>query len=262
MKKHGSICILVATHKKYRMPSDKIYMPIQVGKAGKEQLDLSYIGDDTGDHISHLNADLSEMTALYWGWKNMHCDYIGLVHYRRHFRLRRKLGTFRSILTGDEAKSLLRDSDIVLPRKRFYFFDTLYKHYEGYDFALDTDLPLFRALIAETGSDYAEAFDRVMKRHSGHMCNMFIMKKELADAFCEWAFPILIRFDRRIDQNRYSRIPSYVAEHMLDIWIERNRYSYVECGDVRIEWKNELCRRIDYVLRKVHLPMRLIRLKV
>lgn len=260
MKKQSSICILVATHKKYRMPSDKIYMPIQVGKAGKEQLDPSYIGDDTGENISHLNADLSEMTALYWGWKNLHCDYIGLVHYRRHFRLRRKPGTFRSILTGDEAESLLCDSDIVLPRKRFYYFDTLKKHFEGYDFSISSDLPLVRCLIEETGNGYAEAFDRVMSRHGGHMCNMFIMKKEMADAYCAWSFPILFRFGERIERDR-KRMVGYVAEHLLDIWIERNQYSYVECGIAAIEWKNELFRRVDYIMRKLHLPMRLICLK-
>ena len=42
------IKILVATHKKYRMPSDKCYLPIHVGKEGKN--DIGYIGDNIGNN--------------------------------------------------------------------------------------------------------------------------------------------------------------------------------------------------------------------
>ena len=44
------IKIIVATHKKYWMPSDDIYLPVHVGKKGKT--DLGYQGDDTGDKKS------------------------------------------------------------------------------------------------------------------------------------------------------------------------------------------------------------------
>ena len=49
-----NIKILVATHKKYDMPTERIYLPIHVGKAGKES--LGYQGDDIGDNISWKNT--------------------------------------------------------------------------------------------------------------------------------------------------------------------------------------------------------------
>ena len=65
------------------MPEDKIYLPIHVGRV--EKADLGYLGDDTGDNISAKNANYCELTGLYWAWKNLKCDYIGLCHYRRYF---------------------------------------------------------------------------------------------------------------------------------------------------------------------------------
>ena len=63
------IKIIVATHKKYWMPSDDIYLPVHVGKKGKT--DLGYQGDDTGDNISDKNTNYCELTGLYWAWKNL-----------------------------------------------------------------------------------------------------------------------------------------------------------------------------------------------
>ena len=45
--------IIIATHKKYKMPNDKMYVPVQVGKEGKE--DLGYQPDNEGDNISSKN---------------------------------------------------------------------------------------------------------------------------------------------------------------------------------------------------------------
>ena len=42
--------VIVATHKKYRMPKDPMYLPIQVGAQNKEE--IGYKPDNTGDNIS------------------------------------------------------------------------------------------------------------------------------------------------------------------------------------------------------------------
>ena len=48
-----NIKIIVATHKKYKMPKDDIYLPLHVGAQGNKS--LGYIGDNTGDNISAKN---------------------------------------------------------------------------------------------------------------------------------------------------------------------------------------------------------------
>lgn len=76
--------ILVCYHKDSTLISNDVYTPIHVGKKNSN-VNLPFIGDDTGDNISELNGLYCELTGLYWGWKNMDADYIGLCHYRRIF---------------------------------------------------------------------------------------------------------------------------------------------------------------------------------
>lgn len=72
-------------HKPYRTPDDPAYLPLHVGAALHPDVLPGIQGDDEGDNISRLNASYSELTALYWMWKNCDADYKGLVHYRRLF---------------------------------------------------------------------------------------------------------------------------------------------------------------------------------
>lgn len=78
------IKILVAMHKAYSLPGENIYAPIQVGGVRIPGMENA-LRDDTGENISAKNKYYCEMTALYWAWKNLDADCIGLVHYRRYF---------------------------------------------------------------------------------------------------------------------------------------------------------------------------------
>ena len=44
------ITVIVAVHKKYRMPEEKCYLPLHVGREGKEN--IGFVGDNTGDNIN------------------------------------------------------------------------------------------------------------------------------------------------------------------------------------------------------------------
>ena len=82
----SNIKIIVATHKKYEMPQDDMYLPLHVGAINKE--DIGYQKDCFGNNISLKNSSYCELTGLYWAWNNLDADYIGLAHYRRHFSRR------------------------------------------------------------------------------------------------------------------------------------------------------------------------------
>lgn len=122
------IKILIATHKQCKLPKDKLYLPVRVGSALSNN-DFKYQRDNIGNNISNKNPYFCELTALYWGWKNLNSDYIGLVHYRRYLGLKKKKEKINGVLTSEQAEKLCEKYDIILPQKRRYYIESLWSHY-------------------------------------------------------------------------------------------------------------------------------------
>ena len=241
------IKVIVATHKKYQMPTDDLYFPVHVGAEEKE--DLGYIKDNEGDNISTKNPSFCELTGLYWAWKNLKADYIGLVHYRRYFFLKKKhykteKEKFENVLTLNEADKLLDEADIILPKKRKYYIENLYSHYKHTMYVEPLDET--RKIIEEKYPGYLGEFDKLHNRTSAHMFNMFIMKKEILNDYCAWLFDILFGLERKIDSSKYdafhARFYGRISELLLDVWINKNELKYKEIPIMdmqNINWWNK-----------------------
>lgn len=249
-----NIKILVATHKKYWMPEDDVYLPIHVGKEGKQ--DLGYIGDNTGDNISIKNPNYCELTAIYWAWKNLKADYIGLVHYRRYFTKH----NFRScekkkqdILLKNDFKNILNDVDIIVPDKRKYYIETIRSHYNHSYY--EKDLNETENIIKEIYPEYSTAFNKVMNRTWAHMFNMFVMRKDYFDEYCEWLFTILFELEKRIDISNYTtmeaRVFGFISELLLDVWLETKQIKYKEINVSFMEKQNWLKKGGLFLKRKI-----------
>lgn len=228
-----TIKIIIATHKKYQMPKADIYFPVHVGAEGKEK--IGYTPDNTDDNISSKNAFYCELTGLYWAWKNLNADYIGLSHYRRHFTCAKRIPKeenekFDILLNREQVEKILEDTDIILPKKRKYYIENLYDHYKHTMYIEPLDET--RKIIEEQCTEYLIEFDKLHKRTSAHMFNMFIMKKEYLDKYCEWMFEILFELEKRIDPKKYdsfhARYLGRISELLLDVWINTNNLSYKE----------------------------------
>lgn len=245
------IKIIVATHKPYPMPQDSMYLPVQVGRAGKAPLD--YQGDNTGEHISEKNPHYCELTGLYWAWKNVNADYLGLVHYRRHFAAPKRRGTkWERVLTREALEPILSATPAVLPKKRNYFIETNYSQYVHAHHA--QDLETTRAILSQRYPDYLPAYDRLMKETKGHRFNMFILRRDLLDQYCTWLFDVLFELERRLDISAYSdydaRVFGFVSERLLDVWVETNQISYTELPVLYMERQNWLVKGGAFLKRK------------
>ncbi len=231
--------ILVATHKKYWMPEDSCYLPLHVGREGKT--DLGYIGDNTGDNISSKNANYCELTGLYWAWKNLSCDYIGLCHYRRYFTSNVKSKDKKArIMHGEEYEKLLQEYDVILPVKRNYYIETVRSQYEHAH--VKGDLDKLEAVVKKLHPDYSDSFTRVMNRRQLYILNMFVMKKELFNEYCEWLFSILFELEKRIDISNYSvydaRIFGFLSERLFNVWLGNHTFRVKEIPVVFLEKQN------------------------
>lgn len=241
------------------MPDDEMYYPIQVGDA-KNDFE-GHLRDNTGDNIAQMNVRLCELTVVYWAWKNLEADYIGLVHYRRHFTkknlLQRSLckDKFQCVLSKAELEEDLRNVDVIVPNKRKYYIETIESHYLNLPYTFEKDYRILREVISEASPEYIGSYDTVMHRSWAHMFNIFVMKKELFDRYCEWLFLILLECDRRIDVTGYSpaemRTVGYFGEFMLDIWMDHNRIPYKEIDVMFMEKQNWIRKGGAFLLRKI-----------
>ncbi len=245
--------ILVATHKQYDFPDSGLYQPIHVGKILTED-DFGYLGDETGDNISFKNRNFCELTALYWAWKNDYFKtqkYCGLVHYRRYFYGDLPFKKF-SILSERQIGTLMQSYDILLPKKRKYYIETIENHYANAH--NKDDLLILREILSKKYPDYVNSFDTLMQRRELYLFNMFVMKKELFNAYMEWLFDVLIELEKRVDISKYdtyqSRIFGFVSERLFNVWIIKNELKINELKIVNIEGENLLLKASGLLKRK------------
>ena len=250
-----NIRIIVAAHKKYQMPQDKMYLPVQVGDKDKEN--IGYQRDCDGENISDKNQFYCELTGLYWAWKNLDNNYIGLSHYRRHFSCEKVIPhnedeKFKVLLNEKQAEEILKNTDIILPKKRKYYIENLYDHYK-HTMHIET-LDETRKIIEEKYTKYLPEFDKLHKRTSAHMFNMFIMKKEYLNMYCEWLFDILFELENRIDPNKYdsfhARYLGRISELLLDVWINTNGFNYKEVKVIDMQNVNWLKKVGAFLMAK------------
>lgn len=249
-----NIRIVVATHKAYWMPEDDVYLPLHVGREGKQ--DLGFTGDNTGENISRKNANYCELTGLYWAWKNLRCDYIGLCHYRRYFAHSKHGSSLAAKKTAifhkADYEKLLQSYDIILPKKRNYYIETVRSQYEHAHNKQDLDE--VEAIIAERYPEYSEAFTKVMSRTKLHILNMFVMKKDLFDEYCAWLFSILFDLEKRIDICSYdgyqARVYGFLGERLFNVWLEKQQLRAIEVNVINLEPIKWSIKIINFLRRK------------
>lgn len=211
-------------------------------QCGKEVLDndLKMHRDNTGDNISYKNKYWSEITGIYWFYKNAqnleNYDYIGLNSYRRFFNFKfngNKPVQFSSL--GDVKKLL--DEYHKIP------FSNIFSQYEAitpipYTYRTsiwnickknynENDFIVLRDVIRLKYPDYLNDFDKFFFKNNkmiGH--NMFVMRTKDFIAFCKWVFDILFEVERKIDPSSYNiqmiRVFGYMHELLLHIYIQKN----------------------------------------
>ena len=256
--------IAVVTHRKYPIFRDELYLPLMAGAFDMSEAETAgYVRDDSGDSISDRNPEYCELTGLYWMWKNFDAQNAGICHYRRYFASPGR-GKKRVLRQGG-ADQLMARYSVVLPRPRRYIIESNYSqfaHSHG-SYALDE----VRKIIADRYPEYIEAYDRRMAMTTGHRFNMFIMRRDLLDRYCTWLFDILFELEKRVNDSSHAdcsarnaerpiqinsqRLYGYVAERLLDVWLDREGLDYCEVPYIFTGRENLMRKAAAMVMRKL-----------
>ena len=206
--------------------------PLQVGAEAAPSR-IADLTDNTGVNISGKNCNYSEITGLYWIWKNKLCDqptpsadmngeserreecerqYYGLAQYRRMLEF-----------SDDDLLRLIdNDVDVVLPYPMPYE-PNIHAHHERY--LADVDWEALLQALKELSPDYREYFDTVLNQGFLYNYNVILAKKSVLCDYCSWLFPILERTEELSvpkGSERADRYIGYMAETLETLYFMKN----------------------------------------
>lgn len=195
------------------------------------------VNDSDGENISELNPYYCELTALYWMWKHNKSSYIGLYHYRRYMSYIAD-ETFTSpdkyvqvdptdqnltYLTQESQLHALHKKlavfDVVLPRKL-----TQIPSVGGLYMQLHAQEP-WQAFIGALNQKYphhAKEIEYFSQSTDTTVCNMFVMKSVVYEAYCKDLFEIVDLVYHKVGapyDSWNNRYPGFLAERFLGFWL-------------------------------------------
>jgi len=211
----------------YEMP--KWVTSIQVGSALCEER-VAEILDCEGENISHRNVNYSELTALYWIWKNQlekvsadnTAGYYGLAHYRRML----------AVSDADVGRLMDNNVDVVLPYPMPYEPD-IHAHHERY--IKDIDWKALLQALGELQPEYAKVFPEILEQQYMYNYNIILAKKEVLRDYCRWLFPILERTEELSVPkgcDRADRYIGYMGETLETLYfiVNKDKLNIVHAG--------------------------------
>lgn len=253
--------IFISAHKRVDLFDSKMLQPVQVGCALRDFRYDWALHDDEGENISTLNPMYCELTTQYWAWKNVDAPYIGFCHYRRYFDfadVEHQQNPFGEVMDAridaeSQAKYCLDDASIskalegvdivttVVQDIRSYLGPnaTLRSQYDAADHLYVEDLDHVVDILIKYHPEYAEDARAFLAGHTGCFCNMFIMKRDIFRAYCEWLFPLLEEFVDTTDMSKYSRegvrTPGHLSERLLNIYLNHQLRHHPEWKVKRLQ---------------------------
>ncbi len=265
----NKIKILIAYHRPAILFKSDILEPIHVGRdvaltKSKDGLinkgDLNWLeqnmrGDNEGDNISQLNRYFSELTSLYWAWKNYEKlgdpDYIGLMQYRRHFIFNENtfinhkntnIENCYSIIEFNYApenyldliglndkniQDLLSNYDYVTVKECDFSYINIksvksdfIKNIEGVKIQ---DYNFMSQIVAQKYPHLKKYLDHQTTSAKSYLYQMFILPKNIFFEYMNFLFDVLFDIYKKKDFSQYSvngqRTLGYLGEKLFDCYI-------------------------------------------
>ena len=230
--------IYVMTHIDFTPPPDAMYVPLDVKTT-------------VGEHIAEKNCYYSELTGLYWVWKNVSdLDYVGICHYRRYL-----LNDDGDLFKQAEIEEILQKNDMIVTKN----LQLNYTYYDGFG---ENHKPYYldetQKVIADLFPDYLEDYISLVHQKHTYFGNMMICSCALFDEYMSWLFAILEELERRItieeEDSYHRRIFGFISEFLLYLYVKHHQLRVKECmvGIVgaKAETKEIKKQLADYLLKQ------------
>lgn len=182
---------------------------IQAGAALTDQ-SIADVKDNTGKNISHKNSSYCELTAIYWLWKNIRTDYVGVCHYRRRFELNENM----------LSAMIEEDIDVVLPVPTGCEPSVRENYYERHR---KEDWDVMMQVLKEHFPEYYIASKEIFEDNYYYACNMWIMRREILGQFAQWLFDILDKIEQVCEEREATdsyqrRYVGFLAERLTTLY--------------------------------------------
>lgn len=174
-----------------------------------------FILDSTGDNISQHNKFFSELTGLYWIWKNTNHEYVGINHYRRFWN-------------EEQIKNHGLRIDTMYVRKLIFDTSVRYQYIKSHG-SFGLDLLRYAAETKQIPIS-VEFVDNLLRTNVFYANNFIIAHNSIFYKYCEFLFdcliPIFNIFMEHIHElDEYqSRLVSFLSERIHTIFIMHKDY--------------------------------------
>ncbi len=233
---------------------NNIIKPIQGGALlfDNELIDLK---DSIFPEISMKNDIYNEFSVLYAVWKyySNNLDYVGFCHYRRYFVLKRykyfyefmklilrRVKCYNYFIEASSIKfvKILSSIDgIIVKRKKLE--KSLRDHYvENHRVE---DYMIFEKIIDRDFKFLGNTLDKISNIKEGYFLNMFILKKEIFEEYCNNIFKFLEILEEEVEialeDDYQKRVLGFLGERFTGLYfkyLKDNSKKFYEYPIIRI----------------------------
>jgi hypothetical protein len=197
--------IFVFTHRTPDfLPTNKCYKLVAL-ECDKDKVKSNLetiICSNNKENIFNFERAYSEGSRIHYIWKNIELkEYVGTAHYRRFFDF------MDDIPNLDE---IFKTHDAILPK--FNLWSNIEEQYS--DVHNIKDLYTVIDIINDIYPEYYETALNCLKSYDFNLCNIFIMKKEMFNKYCEFVFSILDEFNKRMGFKTDLDVFNWVANNI------------------------------------------------
>ena len=221
-------------------PSTSYIYPLQSGSDYKPRWDY-YLCDNEGENISKGHPWYSDVTGLYWVWKNANAPIVGLFHYRRFLspvNFPEKWNTAADVSkeiasnllgydpSGNVFVGDLSIADIIMaPPIWFGPIVEFWAKSNGSERDWNLMVSVIEQLYPGEGEQLTAYF---AEPRLTRLWSIFIARRQILSDYCDWLFPIFLQLELLIpERDRGLRIFACMNEWLINYFVYSRRLNVV-----------------------------------